>query len=81
VQAWKSALRPKSCLLAVQEKLQEIVTSKLLLDWSPEQISGWLKPHYPHDERMRVSHETIFRKAAKAGKTSRSVTPEMLMRF
>jgi IS30 family transposase len=40
--AWDSALRPKPCLLAIHEKLQEIVASKLLLDWSPEQISGWL---------------------------------------
>jgi IS30 family transposase len=31
------------------------------LDWSPEQISGWLKTQYPHDESMRVSHETIYR--------------------
>jgi len=60
-QAWKSALRPKPCLLAIHEKLQEIVASKLLLDWSPEQISGWLKTQYPHDESLRVSHETIYR--------------------
>jgi IS30 family transposase len=42
-------------------KLQEIVAGKLILDWSPEQISGWLKIQYPEDERMRVSHETIYR--------------------
>ncbi|HWO29166.1 MAG TPA: hypothetical protein VNO32_10245 [Candidatus Acidoferrum sp.] len=42
-------------------KLQEIVASNLILDWSPEQISGWLKIQYPDDERMRVSHETIYR--------------------
>jgi len=60
-QAWKSALRPKPCLLAIHEKLQKIVASKLILDWSPEQISGWLKTQYPNDESMRVSHETIYR--------------------
>src|SRR6202035_4853177 len=60
-QAWRSALRPKLCLLAIQEQLGEIVASKLLLDWSPEQISGWLKTEYPHDESLRVSHETIYR--------------------
>src|SRR5271169_1799564 len=60
-QAWKSALRPKPCLLAIHEKLQKIAASKLILDWSPEQISGWLKTQYPHDESMRVSHETIYR--------------------
>src|SRR6202795_1528140 len=59
--AWDSALRPKRCLLAIQEQLGEIVASKLLLDWSPEQISGWLKTEYPHNESRRVSHETIYR--------------------
>src|SRR3989441_7646391 len=60
-QAWEAALRPKRCLLAVNCKLRNIVASKLMLDWSPEQISGWLKTEYPHDESMRVSHETIYR--------------------
>src|ERR1700681_4409074 len=59
--AWDSALRPKECLLALHSRLREIVASKLILDWSPEQISGWLKTEYPDDERMRVSHETIYR--------------------
>jgi IS30 family transposase len=60
-QAWESALRPKVCLLAIDEKLRTIVASKLILDWSPEQISKWLKVHYPNNESMRVSHETIYR--------------------
>ena len=30
-------------------------------DWSPEQISGWLKWQFPQDEGLRVSHETIYR--------------------
>jgi transposase, IS30 family len=60
-QAWNSALRPKRCLLAVNCKLRDIVASKLILDWSPEQISGWLKTQYPDDGSMRVSHETIYR--------------------
>src|ERR1700734_812969 len=59
--AWDSALRPKPCLLAVNRKSQDIVPSKLILDWSPEQISGWLKIQYRDDESMRVSHETIYR--------------------
>ena len=59
--AWRSALRPKSCLLALNRRLRDIVTSKLLVNWSPEQISGWLKAQYPEDESMRVSHETIYR--------------------
>jgi transposase, IS30 family len=60
-QAWESALRPKVCRLAIHVKLQTIVASKLMRDWSPEQISGWLKIQYPNDESMRVSHETIYR--------------------
>ena len=60
-QAWVSALRPKRCLLAMNRKLRDTVASKLVLEWSPEQISGWLKTEYPNDERMRVSHETIYR--------------------
>ena len=60
-QAWKSALRPKRCLLAGNRKLRNMVANRLVLDWSPEQISGWLKMQYPDDESMRVSHETIYR--------------------
>src|SRR5208283_5671039 len=60
-QAWTLALRPKRCLLARNRKLRNIVASKLILDWSPEQISGWLKTQYPDDPSMRVSHETIYR--------------------
>src|ERR1700691_4995618 len=60
-QAWESALRPKRCLLAMHVKLRKVVASKLILDWSPQQISGWLKIQYPADESMRVSHETIYR--------------------
>ena len=57
-EAWQSALRPKHCLLSINLKLRNIVASKLILDWSPKQISGWLKTQYPDDESMRVSHET-----------------------
>src|SRR5580693_3426258 len=60
-EAWHSALRPKHCLLSINLKLRNIVASKLILDWSPKQISGWLKTQYPDDESMRVSHETIYR--------------------
>src|SRR5882762_8022663 len=60
-QAWESALRPKACLLAIHVKLRKMVASKLILDWSPEQVSGWLKIQYPDDESMCVSHETIYR--------------------
>ena len=59
--AWMSALRPKRCLLAGNRRLRDAVASKLILNWSPEQISGWLKTRYPNNESMHVSHETIYR--------------------
>src|SRR6202451_3367759 len=60
-QAWGWALRTKRCLLAMKRNLRDTVASKLILDWSPEQISGWLKNRYPDNPSMRVSHETIYR--------------------
>lgn len=59
--AWKRAKRPKTCFLANNSKLRHIITKKLILDWSPEQISGWLKRTYPMDLSMQLSHETIYR--------------------
>ena len=59
--AWARARRPKRCKLAVERRLQECVAFKLSHNWSPEQITGWLKQRYPDDERMRISHETIYR--------------------
>ena len=41
--------------------LVKYVEDKLKLDWPPEAISARLKLDYPNDERMRVSHETIYR--------------------
>ena len=60
-QAWDHARRPKQCRLAGHARLQRLVASKLKLDWSPEQIAGWLEMEFPDDEDMRVSHETIYR--------------------
>ena len=55
------ALRPKACKLALNPRLRSLVALKLTADWSPEQISGWLREAYPDDEGMRVSHEAIYR--------------------
>lgn len=59
--AWDRALRPKRCKLEIHPKLGEMVESKLRLQWSPEQISGWLKREHPDKENHQVSHETIYR--------------------
>lgn len=59
--AWDRACRPKACKLAENPSLASIVSNKLQLQWSPEQIAGWLKQTYPNDENYQVSHETIYR--------------------
>jgi len=38
------------------------VWDKLAEDWSPEQIAGRLQRDFPHEGRMRVSPETIYRR-------------------
>ncbi|HEY0563251.1 MAG TPA: IS30 family transposase [Methylophilus sp.] len=59
--AWGKAHRPKLCKLSRNPTLSRIVAAKLQLNWSPEQISGWLKKAYPKEESNQVSHETIYR--------------------
>jgi len=59
--AWHRARRPKRCKLAVSPALRELVAAKLALEWSPEQISGWLARTYPGEHALQVSTETIYR--------------------
>ena len=59
--AWERAHRPKPCRLATHPALRWVVAQKLALEWSPAQISGWLKRTYPRNEGLQVSHETIYR--------------------
>lgn len=59
--AWDQALRPKPCRLARHAPLRWRVAQKLALQWSPEQIAGWLKQQFPTDKDMQLSHETIYR--------------------
>ena len=59
--AWERALRPKLCKLAKNRALARVVSDMLRMLWSPEQIAGWLKHTYPNDQRLHVSHETIYR--------------------
>ena len=60
-QAWVRARRPKRCKLATVPWLRQAVARKLGLNWSPEQIAGWLKRVHPGEEIYQVSHETIYR--------------------
>ena len=59
--AWDRGRRPKKCRLAINPRLRSIVANKLKMDWSPQQIAGWLKTEFPNDASLHVSHETIYR--------------------
>jgi IS30 family transposase len=59
--AWDRSCCPKTCKLVEKRKLANIVAGKLQLQWSPQQIAGWLKQAYADDENYQVSHETIYR--------------------
>ena len=59
--ARERALRPKPCRLALYSALRWRVAQKLALQWSPQQISGWLKQEFPTHQDMQISHEAIYR--------------------
>ena len=59
--AWERALRPKPCRLALHRELRWRVAQKLALQWSPDQISGWLRREFATDQDMQISHEAIYR--------------------
>jgi IS30 family transposase len=52
--------RPKPAKLTVHSKLWAEVVARLELNWSPQQISCFLKEEYPGQPSMQVSHETIY---------------------
>src|SRR6516162_7700213 len=54
--ARERALRPKPCRLALYSELRWRVAQKLALQWSPQQISGWLKQEFPTHQDMQISH-------------------------
>jgi len=62
------ARRPKPAKLASNHRLREVVETKLVLWWSPRQISDWLVDTYPDTEEMWVSHETIYQSLFIQGK-------------
>ena len=59
--ASRMSKRPKPCLLDTNNQLRLFVTNKLALNWSPEQISGWLKTSMPNSVSMQISAETIYK--------------------
>ena len=59
--AWDRAQRAKTCKLTANPALARLVAEKLQMQWSPDQIAGWLKSTYADDENYQVSHETIYK--------------------
>ena len=58
--ALNRARRPKPAKLRSREPLRVEVIARLGEDWSPQQISRFLKEEYPGQPEMQVSHETIY---------------------
>ena len=52
--------RPKPAKLRICEALRVEVITRLEANWSPQQISRFLKEEYPGQPAMQVSHETIY---------------------
>lgn len=59
--AWRQGRRHQWTKLGFNDRLLDTVAEKLQLEWSPEQIAGWLKRRYPDNADMHISHETIYR--------------------
>jgi transposase, IS30 family len=59
-EARERARRPKPAKLAVNGELRARVEEKLGLNWSPGQVSAWLRREFPDRAEMRVSAETIY---------------------
>ena len=60
-EAWRRGRRPQPCRLSTHPALRRTVARKLAQQWSPQQISGWLRHAFPSDAAMHVSPETIYR--------------------
>ena len=45
--AWQRAVRPKPSKLQLRPALRDKVEQGLRLQWSPEQIAGWLRDEFP----------------------------------
>jgi transposase, IS30 family len=54
------ARRPKVFKLESHAGLRRAVAAKLKLEWSPDQIAGWLRRRHPGDPRWWVSAQTIY---------------------
>ena len=56
----EKAKRARGGLIGRDAALRDLVQEKLTLDWSPEQISFWLRDTHPQKKSWHVCHETIY---------------------
>ena len=58
----ESSAQRRNCKRKIDknEELWDFIKEKLLLRWSPKQISAKLKLQYPGDKSMQISHESIY---------------------
>ena len=58
----ESSAQRRNCKRKIDknEELWDFIKEKLLLRWSPKQISAKLKLEYPGDKSMQISHESIY---------------------
>lgn len=52
--------RTRGGRIATEPGLRDEIQAKLLCEWSPEQIAGWLRTEFPDRRRWHVCHETIY---------------------
>jgi transposase, IS30 family len=73
------ARRPKPSKLAACPELLAAVEAGLWARWSPQQIAARLKRDHPHQEAMRISHETIYRSlyVQSRGELRRELTAQL----
>ncbi len=58
--ALRRSRRPKPAKLRISAQLRAEVIARLKWNWSPQQISRFLKEEYPGQSEMQVSPETIY---------------------
>lgn len=64
--ARERARRTRPSRLAVDADLPQVVQDKL--EWSPEQIAGWLRLRHPDRPSWRLCHETIYQALYHGGR-------------
>lgn len=77
-QAHEKALERKKAVatnrLTMTPELIAVIEAKLRMQWSPEQISGWLRRHHGNEV---VSHESIYRHVWKNKRQSGDLYKEL----